>query len=236
MVSCDIITSQGWVVCHKFIIHPANFLIFWIKKMDNKFVSGAYWEQRYRRQRNSGAGSYGRLAQFKADFINQFVNDYNIQNVIEFGTGDGNQLSLLKIKEYLGFDVSVTVINHLRQKFGSDKGKSFLLVSEYSGQQAQLAMSLDVLFHLVEYEVFESYLQRLFSAALRFVIIYASNYNAPQTSPHMCYRQFTNWVEDNQPDWTLVGQLKNKYPFDPADPENTSISDFYVYMKNPGRF
>ena len=199
------------------------------------FASGLYWEARYRQRGNSGAGSYGQLAQFKADFINKFMFDYNVKTVIEFGSGDGNQLSLLNVKDYLGFDVSETIVRHLKQKFNNDSSKRFMLMSEYAGQQAELTLSLDVLFHLVEYDVFTLYMQRLFSSSSKFVIIYASNFEAAPTSPHMVYRKFTTWVDANLPGWGLVGHIKNKYPFDDKDPNNTSISDFFVYMKSPDR-
>ena len=74
------------------------------------FDSKEYWENRYKYQGNSGAGSYGKLAEFKAEVINEFINENNINNVIEFGCGDGNQLNLFNIKNYLGFDVSDTII------------------------------------------------------------------------------------------------------------------------------
>lgn len=59
-------------------------------------TSGDYWEQRYRQAGNSGAGSYGRLAEFKAEVLNEFVARHSIGSVVEFGSGDGNQLTLAK--------------------------------------------------------------------------------------------------------------------------------------------
>src|SRR5690348_11631317 len=56
--------------------------------------SSIYWEQRYLAGGTSGAGSFGRLAQFKAETINAFASRANIQTVIEFGCGDGRQLRL----------------------------------------------------------------------------------------------------------------------------------------------
>jgi len=41
-----------------------------------------YWENRYKNNGNSGAGSYGRLAEFKAEIINKFIADKNINSVI----------------------------------------------------------------------------------------------------------------------------------------------------------
>ena len=53
-----------------------------------------YWEDRYRTGHDSGAGSSGRLAAFKAEFLNGLVADHNVSSVIEFGCGDGRQLAL----------------------------------------------------------------------------------------------------------------------------------------------
>ena len=55
--------------------------------------SGEFWESRYQRGETSGGGSYGRLAQFKAQTLNRFVEENEIASVIEFGCGDGHQLS-----------------------------------------------------------------------------------------------------------------------------------------------
>ncbi|HFK5799472.1 TPA: hypothetical protein ACG0L7_003353 [Enterobacter hormaechei subsp. oharae] len=52
--------------------------------------SAQYWDDRYRLAGNSGAGSYGRLADFKANVLNDFVAREKIGSVAEFGCGDGN--------------------------------------------------------------------------------------------------------------------------------------------------
>ena len=46
---------------------------------------------------------------------------------------------------------------------------------EFAGETADLALSLDVVFHLVEDEVFAQYMQTLIQAGNRYVIIYASD-------------------------------------------------------------
>ena len=58
-------------------------------------VSARYWEDRYADGGNSGDGSQGLNAQFKADFLNAFVKEPKVMNVIEYGCGDGRQLQLL---------------------------------------------------------------------------------------------------------------------------------------------
>ncbi|MGB6192692.1 MAG: hypothetical protein WBF42_09515, partial [Terracidiphilus sp.] len=43
--------------------------------------SAEYWEQRYKAGGNSGVGSYSRLAEFKAEFLNRFVEEHQIATV-----------------------------------------------------------------------------------------------------------------------------------------------------------
>ena len=89
-------------------------------KKNDKFESKNYWENRYKKGGNSGAGSYSKLAEFKAEIINDFVHKNSVDLVVEWGSGDGNQLSLAKYKKYLGFDVSATAVNLCREKFKND--------------------------------------------------------------------------------------------------------------------
>jgi len=75
------------------------------------------WEDRYLSGGNSGAGSYGELCDYKAKFINAFVNEKNIKSIIEFGSGDGNQMEHFKIENYIGVDISEYIINICQQKY-----------------------------------------------------------------------------------------------------------------------
>jgi hypothetical protein len=77
--------------------------------------------------------------------------------------------------------------------------------------------------------VFDAYMRRLFESARRFVIVYSSNMDQDWPRKHVRHRQFTRWVEQNKPDWYLQSTLKNAYPYDPADPDQTSFADFYVF-------
>ena len=53
-----------------------------------------YWKRRYDNGGNSGAGSYNRLAKFKAEIINGFVKSHMIKTVIEWGCGDGRSITI----------------------------------------------------------------------------------------------------------------------------------------------
>lgn len=197
------------------------------------FTSSAeYWDKRYTLGDNSGPGSYGRLAHFKAKFLNGFVRKQRILSVVEFGCGDGSQLALAKYPQYTGVDVSQKAVDLCRGRFAGDASKRFLPLEDIpESLRAELALSLDVIFHLVEDGVFDAYMRRLFDSATRFVIVYSSNKEQPWPNPHVRHREFTKWVAENRPDWRLHSVVKNRYPYDPADPEHTSFADFYVFAR-----
>ncbi|MCE5208533.1 MAG: class I SAM-dependent methyltransferase [Chloroflexi bacterium] len=211
-----------------------NFILTLYSKLIKSFPgSKNYWEKRYASGGNSGDGSYDKLAAFKAEIINAFVIDNKIFSVIELGCGDGNQLQLANYQKYIGLDVSETAISICRRKFAHDPTKSFNLMQKYAGDIAELSLSLDVIFHLVEDEVFNQYMRTLFSAANRYVIIYSSNTDNGRkyhNSNHIKHRKFTNWVEENAHNWILKDYIPNRYPYT-GDSKTGSFSDFYFYER-----
>lgn len=191
-----------------------------------------YWIQRYASGGNSGPGFYNHLAAFKAEVLNSFVAQNNIKSIIEFGCGDGNQLLLANYPKYLGFDISPLVIDRCRNLFKLDEQKSFRLLEEYKGETAELALSLDVIFHLVEDDIYESYMNRLFASADKFVVIYSSNFEDSATQiSHVRGRKFTDWIDENLKEWKLDECIPNRYKFD-GNYYETSRSDFYIYRKS----
>lgn len=190
-----------------------------------------YWEERYKKGGNSGAGSYNKLAEFKAEVINKFVSKHSIKEVIEFGCGDGNQLQYFQFTTYIGYDVSSTAISICKAKYRNDDTKTFKLTESYNGEIVELALSLDVIFHLIEDKTYSNYMKRLFSASNKYVIIYSSNKNdVYKIKSHVKHRKFTDWVDDNRPEYKLIKYIPNKYPFN-GDGETTSFADFYIYEK-----
>lgn len=194
-------------------------------------TSDSYWEKRYQKGGNSGAGSYGRLAEHKADVLNGFAADKGVRSVIEFGSGDGNQLTLARYPDYTGVDVSETAINACRDLFSGDPTKTFMTLANYDGRKAELSLSLDVIYHLVEDETFNNYMETLFAASARFVIVYSSNKDEQPVERHVRHRKFTTWVSEKRPDFRLADHIPNPFAFNPKDPENTSFADFYVFEK-----
>lgn len=204
-----------------------------------RFSSARYWQERYAGGGTSGPGSYGRLAEFKAQVINSFVADNAIESVVEFGCGDGNQLSLYEMPRYVGIDVSPRIITECQRRFADDPKKTFHL--DGPGQpeidpprfRADLALSIDVLFHLTEDDVFERYMRNLFRAGTKFVIIYSPNTdrNGWFQAKHVKYRKFTKYVEATAPDWTLREVIVNEYPLEKHE-KMEFRADFYIYQKD----
>ena len=195
--------------------------------------SAQYWDNRYRADGNSGSGSFNKLALFKADFLNGFVKENKITSVIEWGCGDGNQLLLAEYPEYTGLDVSKAAIAKCRKLFGNRSSMKFEVTGKYRAmKRAKLALSLDVIYHLVEDDVYHQYMQQLFSSAEKFVIIYSCDFDSTQYPQHVRPRKFSEDVHRWFPDWQLSGITKNAYPLESFGETNGSWSDFYIYSKN----
>lgn len=55
--------------------------------MHQPFDYIGYWEETYRSGETSGRGSYGVLAEFKAEVVNGLIQREGIHRVIEFDVG-----------------------------------------------------------------------------------------------------------------------------------------------------
>jgi len=193
--------------------------------------SANFWEENYAQGKTSGNGSYGALAEGKSRFLNEFVRERAVRSVIEFGCGDGNQLSMAEYPSYVGLDVSPTAIGMCQRRFSGDASKSFFLYDRACFTDragiftADLALSLDVIYHLTEDAVFETYLTHLFAAGRRLVVIYSTNAEISGTAPHVRHRHFAPCVEANSPGWKLTG-------ITPGPNTEPARADFFVYERS----
>ncbi len=194
--------------------------------------SKRYWINRYNSGGNSGDGSYGNFAKFKAEILNEFVRQNNITTIIEYGCGDGNQLRLAEYPFYIGFDVTPQAISICKKLFPDDSTKTFKLMRDYEDETAELTLSLDVIYHLIEDNVFNDYMSRLFDSAKKFVIIYSSDtdMNPAEQAVHVKHRNFSKWVKEKKPQWELIRHIPNRYPFN-GDTNSGSFADFFVYER-----
>ena len=183
------------------------------------------WESRYNNGGNSGNGTYNELYIFKRDIINDIINKYNIKNIIDFGCGDGNQIKEFNINKYVGIDIALSAINICKMKYKDDNTKSFFTYNEINNIKSQydLSISLDVLYHILEEDLFIDYLKKIFNFSSKYILIYSSNYDG-HTEGHMHTRKFTNYVEKLFPNWVLNIKIKQIHP-------KKSSADFYLYEK-----
>lgn len=178
-----------------------------------------YWEYRYLTGGNSGEGSLGEAAERKAKFVNDLVKVEKISSVIDWGCGDGNQLALLEIEGYLGVEVSPTAIRECIDKFGDRH--AFLLwqphLAQLGAPLCDLALSMDVIFHLTTEDGFLDYWERLFDSSSRLVLVHATNYDSPANG-HVRHWKHTTRAPS---DWTL--EYSDSDPHEPG---------FYLYRRD----
>jgi len=200
-------------------------------------TSSRYWENRYQKGGNSGAGSYNNLAEYKGEVINAFLDENKIASVVEFGCGDGNQLKYFNFKQYTGYDVSETVINRCKEIYKNDGAKTFKTLEEYEPSTADLSLSLDVIYHLVEDEIFYDHMKILFDSSKQFVIIYSSNSDDHENNgiaEHVRHRKFSDWIERERKEFKLIKHIPNKYAYN-GDGSRSSYADFYIFEKKENK-
>lgn len=186
------------------------------------FNSKQYWIDRYALNHGtSGVGSYGKYATYKADVINEFLFQNNIETVFELGCGDGNQLSLLIAKKYFGYDISEFVIENNKRRFTDINYIFSSNINDFNSRKYDVTLSLDVIFHLIEDDVYQEYMKTLFALSDKYVIIYAPNEDKDFHN-HCKYRNFTNDIPNN-----FKLEIKIENPLKGTDTQ----SDFFIYKK-----
>lgn len=190
--------------------------------------SSRYWDLRYRMGGDSGAGSYGAEADYKTTFLTRCFAENRVESVIDFGCGDGNQLRRLSMPRYCGYDVSSAAVERCRAAYADDMSKEFHTLDRYGGTMADATLSLDVLYHLVEQRIFDAYLDRLFNASRRVVVIYAVDHEEERRvrGRHVRHRRFTPLITERFPAFRLIDA-----PPRPAHLPNASgrAASFFVF-------
>jgi hypothetical protein len=196
------------------------------------FDSAEYWRKRYQSGGNSGSGSYGALADFKAAALNKFVANHGITSAVEYGSGDGNQLSLLTISGYQGLDVSATAIENLRVRFSNDASKTFLEYdpdnfSDARSVAAEISLSMDVILHLTEEERYEKYMQNLIESSEKYIGIFntATEVQLEKMAQHNRYRDHRIWMEASAPHFREV-----EVHLTPAELGYPEMTGFFFYQ------
>lgn len=206
-----------------------------IRKGWIRFNSARYWNDRYAHGGDSGDGSKGQLAVFKATFLNRFVEENQLVDIVELGCGDGLQLQWANYPRYTGFDISRVAIQRCIKKFEGDSSKKFEVWTGDTdpgkyGATWDLALSLDVLYHIIDDTGFEQYLHTLFRLARYFVIIYAPDQEQTQQGPvHIRFRKFSDYIRKNFPQWELSDRISPPLLSGKYGTGSYSSSEFFIY-------
>jgi SAM-dependent methyltransferase len=158
-----------------------------------------------------------------------------IKSVVEFGCGDGEQLALYSFPRYTGLDVSREALTRCIERFPDRPDMGFFLYDgrcfedAYGIFKADMAISIDVIYHLVEDEIYARYMRHLFEAAERFVVIYSSNCESSRNA-HVRNREFLTDAKRTT-GWRLLRTVKNIYPLGSGPVE--SWADFYFFERTP---
>jgi len=183
-----------------------------------------YWEERYRSGGNSGLGSYGHENQFKINYIKNIIQAHSIQSINDFGCGDGNQIEgLVDLVNYKGYDISKTAVEICKERYKDASNFNFSLdFTDWT--QADLCMSLDVLYHIVEDDLFYEYVMNLFNYSLSYILIYSVESNLLR-SHHAKSREFVQYIIS---EYNCQLIETNKYP--PKDRKDNGVG-FYLFKK-----
>lgn len=174
-----------------------------------------YWENRYARGGNSGPGSRGAELRHKLAFVQKFITDNRVKSVFDYGSGDGEFASKLVVPTYYGYEPSPSA----RQMFfDRDLPRSYMTGTWL--YLAELGLSLDVIFHVVDADDYVEYLENLFRTSLKWIIIYGFESSEEELWPHIKPRPFTRFIANRFPEWVLISKI----------PSGFGEKTFYVYQ------
>ena len=175
------------------------------------FDTVIYWNKRYRRGKNSGAGSRGQWGDHKVDYVNRLIMGQKVDTLIDWGCGDGMLASRFQVAHYVGLDVSPFALGLCARACGFRPGWGWCLYDGFDSPwylpPADLALSLDVIFHLVDDAMYYRHLELLFTSA-PLVAVHSSNRDE-HGHPHVRHREFTRDIPSG---WSLVEKARDKRP------------------------
>lgn len=148
------------------------------------------------------------------------------------GSFDSANAALYAIPNFTGVDLSFEMVSRCRAAFADKENWQFLTLDEFSriDSRFDLTMSLDVIYHLIEDDVFDRYMNMLFSRARRNVLIYSSNHDEQAPARHVTHREYGRWIAKHRPTWRLRETMEHPFPRGAkSNPRHTALSFFQLY-------
>lgn len=145
-----------------------------------------YWEDRYRQGGASGEGSVGEVRAWKWKIIDSYVP--NLESVVDVGCGDLRFWLGRKCKDYVGIDVSNTILE--RNKSLHPDWRFILASSDkfIKSLKKECVFCFDLLFHIMNEDSFVKTLHNICRYSSRYVLIHTWKHN-PFSRPH-AFRRF----------------------------------------------
>lgn len=190
------------------------------------YDEATYWEARYSKGGNAGAGSDGDEADFKVAFIEGVMAHVDASSLLDIGAGDGLIHELIPRfpnVDYHAVDISQTAINKLSDAYDDRALVSFEVADASEGlhTSADVVLCIDVLFHQSTQEKFDAVIRNACYCAKRATVF--ATWNAgildkhDKLAPHCFYRPFA------APDGYKV-TLERLIPMNP-------VKTFYVVQR-----
>lgn len=179
-------------------------------QIDRPSTGVAYWDSRWR-DGPPCPGSNGDTAASKAAWLNAAVQDLDVRSIVDWGCGDGGQAALVNVGMYVGIEVAPSAWEAASVALATRDNCCVVLAPP--GQQitvrADMAVSMDVVFHLTDDREYEEWIARVFGSASRFVAVYGTDYDSV-VNGHMRHHEVTR---DAPADWSLIeGQRRATSP------------------------
>lgn len=160
----------------------------------------AFWERRYARGGNSGEGSRGAEAEWKADLVRAVVTANEVRSLLDYGAGDGYVAARLRLPpgcRYLGVEPSPSA-----RALAVKAAPRLTFAAVPPPWRFDLALSMDVVFHLVGETDRRAYFAKLFEIAERLVLIYGTCDDRTGYAPHVLHHDWRALVPGA---WEQVG-------------------------------
>ncbi len=201
------------------------------------FDAATYWDNRYKGGGTSGRGNEGDLLGFKIGTLSNYVSMLEPKNIIDLGCGDGEVVKRAMFScPYTGVDVSPAAVAKCRKEIGKKIRTYSFFMNDAIGRKFwytpagyDVALSLDVIYHLIDQARYDAYMRDLTSLSRSAIIIFSSNFESPVGPAWTRHRRFATWMENHAQRWKLADTIRN--PFPERGDGRGSHSDFYLYRK-----
>lgn len=162
-----------------------------------------YWNNRYEKGGNSGAGTSGDEFALKVKELRK-LNSEAIATIVDVGCGDlrlGKAvMGMFPFAFYWGLDSSDFAIRRAQEEKMNPKRVGFLAIDNLNfTQRGDLVLCIDVLFHQLEDQVYDAMIEKLKNIYNKYLVLteYSDKVIGQNTDRYIKYRKFDPWRISN---------------------------------------